>query len=212
MKVVSRRFVCGGAFNRFCHNGQQDPSPVTSKGLPMKKKRGVLTYLAIFSVVAALLVFVNLVRESQMLGYLSQDAEACITCHPMNTLYTTWQHSAHRNRAVCVDCHLPHDSFVNKMLAKARDGLRHSWAMTFKTYGYTLRITDDAAARIQDNCLRCHGGLVSQMLDNSALYTRVADPTVRMGRRCWDCHRSVPHGRMRNLTATQNNFLERDIQ
>ena len=98
------------------------------------------------------------------------------------------------------------------MSAKARDGLRHSWAMTFKTYGYNLRVTNDAANRIQENCIRCHGTVVSQMLDNSALYTRLEDRTVQMGRRCWECHRTVPHGRMRNLTATQNNFLERDIK
>ena len=181
------------------------------QGLPMKKK-STMTYVAVFSVVAALLVFVNLVRESKMLSYLSHDAEACITCHPMNTLYATWQHSSHGTRTVCIDCHLPHDSFVSKMSAKARDGLRHSWAMTFKTYGYNLRVTNDAANRIQENCIRCHGTVVSQMLDNSALYTRLEDRTVQMGRRCWECHRTVPHGRMRNLTATQNNFLERDIQ
>lgn len=207
---MQNRFVCG-TINRFCQEWGGF-EPVLRRGCPMKKKSGVLTYLAVFSFVAALIVFVNLVRESKMLNYLSQDAEACITCHPMNTLYATWQHSSHRNRAVCVDCHLPHDSFVNKMLAKARDGLRHSWAMTFKTYGYNLHITDDAAARIQENCIRCHGTLVSQMLDNSALYTSYGDRTVRMGRRCWECHRSVPHGRMRNLTATQNNFLERAIR
>ncbi|NLZ17048.1 MAG: cytochrome c nitrite reductase small subunit [Desulfobulbaceae bacterium] len=176
------------------------------------KKKSTLTYVAVFSVVVALLVFVNLVRESKMLSYLSTDAEACITCHPMNTLYATWQHSSHRSRTVCIDCHLPHDSFVNKMMAKARDGLRHSWAMTFKTYGYNLRVTDNAAGRIQDNCIRCHGEIVSQMMDNSRLYAKVEDSTVSMGRRCWECHRTVPHGRMRNLTATQINFLERDIQ
>ncbi len=176
------------------------------------KKKSTMTYVAIFSVAAALLIFVNLVRESKMLSYLSHDAEACITCHPMNTLYATWQHSSHRSRAVCIDCHLPHDNVVDKLIAKARDGMRHSWAFTFKTYEYNLRVTDNAAARIQENCIRCHGELVSQMLENSAKYTKLEDSTVRMGRRCWECHRTVPHGRMRNLTATQNNFLERDIQ
>jgi cytochrome c nitrite reductase small subunit len=92
------------------------------------------------------------------------------------------------------------------MLAKARDGYRHSVAMTFRTYGYNLRVSADAAKRIQDNCISCHRENVSQMLANSALYEKVADSTVQMGRRCWGCHRGLPHGIMRNLTATQNNF------
>lgn len=165
-----------------------------------------MKYLAIFSVVAALAVFANLVHESKMLSYLSSDPAVCINCHTMQTHYDTWQHSSHRNRATCVDCHLPRDTFANKMLAKTRDGYRHSVAMTFKTYGYNLRITDDAARRIQDNCISCHRELVSQMLANSALYEQGADGSVQMGRRCWECHRGVPHGTMRNLTATQQNF------
>ena len=42
------------------------------------KKKSTMTYVAVFSVVAALLVFVNLVRESKMLSYLSHDAEGCL--------------------------------------------------------------------------------------------------------------------------------------
>ena len=166
----------------------------------------LMKYLAIFSVVVVVGVFANLVHESKMLSYLSSDPKACVNCHTMITHYETWQHSSHRDRATCVDCHLPRDSFVNKMLAKARDGYHHSLAMTFRTYGYNLRISADAAKRIQDNCISCHRENVSQMLANSALYDKVEDSGVQMGRRCWQCHRDVPHGTMRNLTATQNNF------
>ena len=117
-------------------------------------------------------MFANLVHESKMLSYLSSDPKVCINCHTMITHYETWQHSSHRARATCVDCHLPRDSFVNKMLAKARDGYHHSVAMTFKTYGYNLRISSDAARRIQDNCISCHRENVSQMLTNSGLYRK----------------------------------------
>lgn len=165
-----------------------------------------MKYLALFSVVVVIGVFANLVSESKMLSYLSSDPKVCVNCHTMTVHYETWQHSSHRNRATCVDCHLPRDSFVNKMLAKARDGYHHSVAMTFKTYGANLRISDDAAKRIQTNCISCHGEVVSQMLENSAQYAKVKDSTVPMGRRCWECHRSLPHGTMRNLMATQENF------
>ena len=165
-----------------------------------------MKYLALLSVLAVLGVFANLVHESKALSYLSSDPKVCINCHPMTTHYETWQHSSHRTRATCVDCHLPRDSFFNKMLAKSKDGYRHSMAMTFKTYGPNLRITDDAARRIQDNCIACHQEVVSQMQANSALYDKESDKTVQMGRRCWECHRGLPHGTMRNLSATQNTF------
>ncbi len=178
----------------------------------MKKKSTIMPWIAMCSVAVALLVFLNLMRETKMLTLLSHESEACIVCHPMNTLYATWQHSSHRNGTVCIDCHLPNDGFVNKWMAKARDGMRHSTAMTLRNYGMNLHVTDDAAGRIQANCIRCHESAVSQMLDNSALYAKQRDGTVQTGRRCWECHRSVPHGRMRNLAATQNNFLEQDIK
>ncbi|MGI6657658.1 MAG: cytochrome c nitrite reductase small subunit [Desulfobulbus sp.] len=168
-----------------------------------------MKYLAVFSAIAAVVLFINLAVESQMLSYLSSEPKVCINCHPMNTLYETWAHSSHRNQALCIDCHLPHESFLGTMLAKAEDGIKHATAMTLKTYGYNIRISDTAAGWVQGNCIRCHDELVSQMRENSALYTKVADSGVAMGRRCWDCHRDVPHGIMRNITATQNAFAIR---
>ncbi|MDX2495066.1 MAG: cytochrome c nitrite reductase small subunit [Desulfuromusa sp.] len=169
-----------------------------------------MKYIATCCVLVTIGLFAYVVNESKMLSYLSSDPKVCINCHTMNTHYATWQHSSHREKASCVDCHLPRDSFVNKMIAKARDGYNHSVAMTFGTYGYNLRISNNAATRIQDNCISCHGEIVSQMLDNSKLY-EMTDSHVQMGRNCWDCHREVPHGTTRNLTTTQNNLGVKEL-
>ncbi len=169
-----------------------------------------MKYVAICAVVLVLGMFAYLVNESKMLSYLSSDPKACINCHTMNTHYATWQHSSHRDQATCIDCHLPRDSFVNKMIAKSKDGFNHSLAMTLGNYGYNLRVTTDAAKRIQDNCISCHENIVSQMLSNSQLYQQF-DSKVQMGRRCWDCHRDVPHGTTRNLTTTQNNLGVKEL-
>ena len=170
-----------------------------------------MKYVAACCVLLAIGLFVNVVHESKALSYLSDDPKNCINCHTMNVHYATWQHSAHREVATCVNCHLPQDSFVNKMIAKARDGYNHSVAMTFKTYGNNLRISEDAARRIQDNCIFCHTEVVSQMLETSNLYSKT-DSHVQAGRQCWDCHRDVPHGTTRNLTATQNNIGVKELQ
>jgi cytochrome c nitrite reductase small subunit len=165
------------------------------------KKSSVMTYVAIACVVMVVVVFVTLVYESRALSYLSSDPKVCITCHTMNTHYATWQHSSHREQARCVDCHLPRDSFVQKMIAKSIDGYNHSVAMTFGTYGKNLRVTSSAAERIQSNCISCHQGAVSQMHQNSEHYASF-DDDVSMGRRCWDCHRMIPHGRTKSLLST----------
>ena len=52
----------------------------------MKKKSTIMPWIAICSVAVALLVFLNLMRETKMLTLLSHESEACIVCHPMNTL------------------------------------------------------------------------------------------------------------------------------
>lgn len=169
-----------------------------------------MKYVAICSVVAVIGMFAYLVNESKMLSYLSSDPKVCINCHAMNTHYATWQHSSHREVASCVDCHLPRDTVVNKLIAKTRDGFNHSLAMTLGNYGANLRTSADAARRIQANCIACHETVVSQMLENSRLYAPV-DSSVQMGRPCWDCHRGVPHGTTRNLTATQYNLGVKEL-
>lgn len=169
-----------------------------------------MKYLATCCVVITISLFFYVVSESKMLSYLSSDPKVCINCHTMNTHYATWQHSSHREKATCVDCHLPRDSFVNKMIAKTRDGYNHSVAMTFGSYGNNLRSSENALKRIQTNCISCHSEIVSQMIENSELYI-IADSPVPMGRQCWDCHRKVPHGTTRNLTTTQNNLGVKEL-
>lgn len=173
------------------------------------KKGNAMGIVATCCVVAVVGLFAYVVHESKMLSYLSSDPKVCINCHAMNTHYATWQHSSHRDRATCVDCHLPRGSVIAKMIAKPRDGFNHSLAMTVGGYGNNLRITENAAKRIQANCISCHQEVVSQMLANSESYPQ--ENQVPMGRLCWECHRSLPHGTTRNLLATQNNIGVKEL-
>lgn len=169
-----------------------------------------MRFIATLSVVVAIGLFAYVVKASNMISYLSSDPKVCINCHTMNTVYATWQHSSHRNRATCVECHLPRDSFAHKMLAKSRDGFKHSVAMTFRTYGLNIRATENAADRIQANCIMCHQEMVSQIAINSGLY-QAAGSNTGIDRRCWDCHREVPHGINTNLTATPDNIGVKEL-
>ena len=169
----------------------------------------VMKYVAICSVAMVMGLFTYVVSESRMFSYLSDDPKVCINCHTMNTHYATWQHSSHREKANCVDCHLPRGAFFDKMIAKSRDGFNHSVSMTLGSYGSNLEATADAAERIQDNCIYCHKEAVSQMLENANLYR--PNGGEAKDRPCWDCHREVPHGTTRNLTTTQDNLGVKEL-
>lgn len=155
--------------------------------------------------VIAIGFFIYLVNASKALSYLSSDPKACINCHVMNTQYATWQHSSHKDIS-CVQCHLPTDSMVNKYISKARDGWNHSVAFTLNTYSNAIKISDDGARRVQENCISCHSNLVSTLMSNADKNHNFKEGEVRSGRKCWECHKSVPHGQVRGLTTTPNNL------
>ena len=165
----------------------------------------IMRYIAIGSVMTAIGLFAYVVNASNMISYISEDPKVCINCHVMDTQYATWQHSSHRERATCVQCHLPQDAFFDKMIAKSRDGFNHSVAMTFRTYKNNIRITDDAARRIQNNCITCHKNLVSQMVGQSTAFSEKSGGS-NTNRFCWDCHRITSHGGPRSLTTAPNNL------
>ena len=174
------------------------------------KTDNTMKYVAICSVIVAVGMFAYVVKASNMVSYLSSDPKVCINCHVMYTHYATWQHSSHRGKATCVDCHLPRDSFVNKMIAKSRDGFRHSVAFTFHTYEHNIRASEDAVMRIQANCIQCHKEMVSQLMENSKLYQSKGGG-MQVDRKCWDCHRDVPHGVNASLIATPDNIGVKEL-
>ena len=173
--------------------------------------KNMMKYVSILSVVVAVGMFAYVVKASNMLSYLSEDPKVCINCHTMNTQYATWQHSSHRARASCVECHLPRESLTDKIFAKSRDGFNHSVAMTFRTYEFSnIRISENAKKRIQANCIRCHREIVSQITSNSKLYQSKAG-SMQVDRECWNCHRGVPHGATRSQTTTPDNLGVKEI-
>ena len=176
------------------------------------KSSKFLKYAAIFVFLVAIGVFAYVVHISKALSYLSADPKACINCHVMNTQYATWQHSSHAQTAGCVDCHLPRDNMVNKYIAKAKDGYNHTVAFTFNTYKNAIKISDDGAKRVQENCISCHASINANVVSNSYLNHKDDDPSVATGRRCWECHKEVPHGKVRGLSSTPNALGVKEVK
>ena len=125
------------------------------------------------------------VHYAEGLSYLSSDPKACVNCHVMRDVYDSWRKSTHHAVARCVDCHLPHD-FVAKYAAKVRNGYFHSKGFTFQDFPEPIRITPPNAKILQENCVECHEGIVSEIVSGHGKHAE--DVT------CVRCHVSVGHG------------------
>ncbi len=137
-------------------------------------------------------------KLSNATSYLSDDPKACINCHVMTPQYLTWNKSSHREVASCNDCHVPQNNVFNTYYFKAMDGLYHSTIFTLRAEPEVIKARQPSVEVIQNNCIRCHED-------------RVTDPKIaatvdnhdfhRTDRTCWECHREVPHGRVKSLSA-----------
>ncbi|MGE5681532.1 MAG: cytochrome c nitrite reductase small subunit [Bacillota bacterium] len=153
----------------------------------------------IFAVGVLFGLILLILRISNATSYLSDDPRACINCHVMTTEYASWQRSSHARVATCNDCHVPHGNFVSKYLFKASDGLRHATMFTFRLEPQVIRIKEAGTNVVQENCKRCHEHQVDQSYLSRPI--NLKEKMAGVGRFCWDCHREVPHGRVRSLSA-----------
>jgi cytochrome c nitrite reductase small subunit len=68
---------------------------------------------------------------------------------------------------------------------------------------------EPSANVVQQNCIRCHG---DQVADAKMLAWVEGHKEDRFGRRCWECHRETPHGKVRSLSAVETNIEPLDIK
>lgn len=119
-------------------------------------------------------------------SYFSSDPQACVNCHVMEPQFASWQHSSHRNVAVCNDCHMPHD-FVNKWYTKALNGWNHSVAFTTGDFPEPITIKGRNKEIALHNCQSCHSQLVGDMHISVSLKHEADAPTYT------SCHGNVGH-------------------
>lgn len=152
-------------------------------GIVLRLRKPALILAVLLGVVAGVGAFTFDYGEG--LSYFSTDPKACVNCHIMNDQYNSWTKASHHAAAKCVDCHLPHD-FVPKYIAKADNGYRHSKGFTFEDFHEPIMIKPRNSAILQENCLRCHGDFVHEIVKGST----TDDDAVQ----CVHCHRGVGHG------------------
>lgn len=136
---------------------------------------------------------------SRALSYLSDSPQTCVNCHIMAPQYATWQHSSHREHTTCNDCHVPHDNIFRTYYFKAMDGARHATMFTLRLEPQNIFIHQAGIDVVQENCIRCHSNLITDsrlLTQTDKFHSKFED------RLCWDCHREVPHGRVKSLSST----------
>jgi cytochrome c nitrite reductase small subunit len=128
------------------------------------------------------------------LSYMSDDPAVCVQCHIMRDEYDGWRHGSHHAVATCNDCHLPHDSFVNKLFVKASNGWNHSRAFTMQDFAEPIRIKPGNSHVLEENCLRCHSIAVGEITAHGTLGVP-SDPLQQADLYgCVRCHQGVGHG------------------
>ncbi|NLA24247.1 MAG: cytochrome c nitrite reductase small subunit [Bacteroidales bacterium] len=130
--------------------------------------------------------------------YLSESPETCVNCHIMKTEYTTWRQSSHGRNTTCNDCHVPQDNFFRGYYFKAKDGLRHATIFTARAYSQSITMLEPGRKVVFENCMRCHDNLTDRVM-GGLTYKEIKQGN---GKVCWDCHREVPHGRVKSLSST----------
>ena len=136
-------------------------------------------------------------RYAEGLSYLKTDPRACVNCHVMRPQYDGWSKSSHHSVAVCVDCHLP-QGFVSKYVTKTENGWRHGKLFTTQTFREPIQVQAAGSKILQDNCLRCHEGLVHAMAGAATgEESAAANPERQM--MCVHCHWTVGHGERAGL-------------
>lgn len=164
------------------------------KLLPPAKWRFPVMILT--SLLAGLILFTLYVSKAH--SYLSDNPATCTNCHIMAPQFATWNHSSHREVAHCNDCHVPHNNFLNKYYFKAKDGLRHATIFTLRKEPQVIFIHEEGANVVQNNCIRCHEKV---LIDPKKERLVEGHAGHRTDRKCWECHREVPHGRVNSLSS-----------
>jgi len=140
---------------------------------------------------------------SRIFSYLEDDPAACVNCHIMSVSYKSWERDAHSKWTTCKDCHVPQHSKLAALLFDAKDGLHHGAVLLAGKEPPAPRPLPAAANVIQENCVRCHTTLTSELV-RAGKVSAIDDIKHGKQKACWECHRHVPHTKISGLASAPN--------
>ena len=127
----------------------------------------------------------------------------CVSCHIMTPFRDAWKESVHGGKnpqgftAQCVDCHLPHGSFIEYLTAKAKTGtsdIIHNMIINPKEYDWAAAAKENRLKFTYDNaCRHCHNILTPHGIKHGGLIAHRAYLLGETKKRCTECHPHVGH-------------------
>lgn len=166
----------------------------------LPKKGSGWRRFAIFSIAAVLGVGFFLMKEAEVVSYLSDNPQACVNCHVMTPVYNSWSNSSHREWASCNDCHVPQENIFKSYYFKAKDGLYHAAVFTARAEPDVIFMRPGSEEVVQNNCIRCHVQQVTETKYDGWIENH---KEKRTDRTCWSCHKEVPHGRIHGMSSVK---------
>ncbi len=159
-----------------------------------------------FFVGVVVMAFLSLLIGAQVEA--TSEVKFCKSCHEMGPFYETWQVGIHGTsdkgiiKARCVDCHLPHKSYIGYLVAKVKFGINDFWAHYFKetetlpqTWISEWEGTKPKAHKgYESGCKKCHKNLVAPGIPLKAFTAHRAYELGETDKTCISCHHMVGHG------------------
>ncbi len=137
--------------------------------------------------------------SSKAYSYLSDAPETCVNCHIMahNTPPGSTVLIANTPLATTVMCH--RTMYFAPIILKRWMARDMPPCLLLRLEPQNIFIKEAGIGVVQENCIRCHNALISdaELLVQTDLYQHKFEDRL-----CWECHREVPHGRVKSLSST----------
>jgi len=156
-----------------------------------------------WGLVAGVMIAVVSVLASGFMVEVTNTDTFCVSCHLMTPFRTSWQDSVHGGRnpqgftAQCVDCHLPHGSFGEYLVAKAITGTNdviHNIYINEYEFDWAANTEENRLKFTYDNaCMKCHADLTPRGMQFGALIAHRSYLRGETNKKCASCHPRVGH-------------------
>ncbi|WP_290924442.1 NapC/NirT family cytochrome c [Halodesulfovibrio sp.] len=186
--------------------------------MPQSSDRKKRKKLLLIGGVAGFVLTIVLVLASGHMIALTNTDQFCVTCHVMKPFRQAWLASPHGGNnpqgvvAQCVDCHLPHGTLVEYVVAKAYTGT-HDVIMNMIIDPYTHDWGANRANRekftYDNSCRKCHTRLQAPKMGIKAILAHREYLRKENKLRCVKCHEHVGH---KDMMYYVNKYFNRDSQ
>ena len=175
-------------------------------------------------ILATIIVTLVVVFGGNQIIKVTGDAPFCGSCHEWDGFAA----QAHFNddvhgkanpkgvRATCTDCHLPHNSLIEYLAVKAKNGVAEGWTTLTKDRQKKDWLKNREHARknytFDSSCLKCHEGILSYDGKTQTASARMHEKykeflNTQNAMQCTQCHKFVGHKNLGDEIAEKQGGL-----